>query len=126
MARFRRAPVVNVLLGETIARPDRSPEERERWARAMLILFKPWRTLHDLKDVHEKWATVYDRTVFSPYATRVIANMQVERECKDARDAYDALRKAGKAKSLLPGMDNTRASKDVEDFAAALEGDVNL
>ncbi|KAJ7340540.1 hypothetical protein DFH08DRAFT_619465, partial [Mycena albidolilacea] len=111
---FRRSPVVNVLLGETIARPDRGLEERERWARAMLILFKPWRSISDLKNVAEKWAAVYERTVFSPYATQIILNMQVERECKDARDAYDALRKAGKANPLLPGVESTRASKDVE------------
>ncbi|KAJ7887528.1 hypothetical protein B0H14DRAFT_2273039, partial [Mycena olivaceomarginata] len=92
----------------------------------MLILFKPWRTFQDLKDTGDKWADVYDWTTFSSYATRIIANMQVERECKDARDAFEALRKAGKAKPLLPSVEGGRASKDVEDFAAALEGDVNL
>jgi hypothetical protein len=92
----------------------------------MLILFKPWRTFQDLKDTGDKWAEVYNRTTFSPYTIRIIANMQVECKCKDARDAYDALRKVGKAKPLLTGVEGGRASKDIEDFAAALEGDINL
>ncbi|KAF8217220.1 hypothetical protein K438DRAFT_1441950, partial [Mycena galopus ATCC 62051] len=113
-----------VLLGETIARPDRGELERERWARAMLILFKPWRTLRDLKASSETWAEAFDKVIFPPQILQIMKNMLVEHECKDARDAYDALRKAGKARPLLPS--SSGVSTDVESFAAALENDDNL
>ncbi|KAK7038370.1 hypothetical protein R3P38DRAFT_2417563, partial [Favolaschia claudopus] len=96
VARLRRSPLVNVLLGETIPRPDRRPEEKEKWARAMLILFKPWRKASDLRDDNESWISAFERTEFSQEAKKVMKNMLVEYECKDARDAYTALRKAGK------------------------------
>ncbi|KAF8177145.1 hypothetical protein K438DRAFT_1606639, partial [Mycena galopus ATCC 62051] len=90
---MRRVPFVNVLLGPTIPRPDRGPEEREKWCRAMLILFKPWRTVKDLRGPHEKWSDAFQRATFSDYAVQIIRNMRVEDECKDARDVYDDLRK---------------------------------
>jgi hypothetical protein len=66
VARFCRDPVVNMLLGETLPRPDRSPKERDRWAGAMLILFKPWQSAKDLKDPEETWTTAaYEKTTFS-------------------------------------------------------------
>ncbi|KAJ7303763.1 hypothetical protein DFH08DRAFT_621637, partial [Mycena albidolilacea] len=64
----------------------RTEKIRDWWARAMLISFKPWQTIQDLKDVGEKWGTVYEHT-------QIISNMQVEHECKDTRDAYKALQK---------------------------------
>ncbi|KAJ7086497.1 hypothetical protein C8R44DRAFT_650818, partial [Mycena epipterygia] len=93
LCRFRRTPVVNVLLGDTLPRPDRSPAERERWARAMMIFFKPWRSLDDLKNLGETWADAYDSTEFTYQALQIIQNMNVENQCKDARDAHEVLRK---------------------------------
>ncbi|KAF8143074.1 hypothetical protein K438DRAFT_1634312, partial [Mycena galopus ATCC 62051] len=90
---MRRVPCINVLLGPSIPRSDRGPEERERWCRAMLILFKPWRSIKDLRLQHEKWSAAYERTTFSVYALQIMRNMCVEDECKDARDAYNDLRK---------------------------------
>ncbi|KAJ7902452.1 hypothetical protein B0H13DRAFT_1621368 [Mycena leptocephala] len=97
LSRFRTVPIVNVLLGDRIPRPDRSPAEREKWCRAMLILFKPWRSLVDLKTVNESWSTAFDRVEFGANALKTMKNMNVENECKDARDAYEVLRRAGKA-----------------------------
>ncbi|KAJ7860204.1 hypothetical protein B0H14DRAFT_2576705 [Mycena olivaceomarginata] len=105
VARLCRTAVVNVVLGETIPRPDRGPKDKEQWARAMLIFFKPWRRVQDLREPNESWTTAFENTNFSENALQVMENMQVEHECKDARDAYDSLRKAGKAKPLLPGND---------------------
>ncbi|KZV62853.1 hypothetical protein PENSPDRAFT_551691, partial [Peniophora sp. CONT] len=52
VARLRTIPVVPVILGPTLPRRDRAEEE---WCRAMLILFKPWRSLEDLKRPSETW-----------------------------------------------------------------------
>ncbi|KAJ7840461.1 hypothetical protein B0H13DRAFT_1649672, partial [Mycena leptocephala] len=80
VARFRRTPVINLLLGETIPRPDRSPKKKERWARAMLILFKPWRSVMDLKEANECWTVAFERTTFSEKALQIMRNMLVEHE----------------------------------------------
>ncbi|KAJ7088872.1 hypothetical protein B0H15DRAFT_780556, partial [Mycena belliarum] len=86
-------PFINVLLGEKIPRPDRGAAERNRWCRAMLILFKPWRTLNDLKSPEILWTAAFDATVFTPESMAIMANLNVENECKDARDKYEELRK---------------------------------
>ncbi|KAK7001749.1 hypothetical protein R3P38DRAFT_2425326, partial [Favolaschia claudopus] len=96
MARMRTTPLVNVLLGPTLPRPNRSPEEHERWARAMLILFKPWRTVRDLKTVTESWTEAHSQFAFSEASLQVMRNMQAEFECKDARDSYEILRRSAK------------------------------
>ncbi|KAF8143046.1 hypothetical protein K438DRAFT_1480084, partial [Mycena galopus ATCC 62051] len=93
LARMRRIPVVNVLLGPSIPRPDWGPEEKERWCRTMLILCKPWRSVKDLRMAHESWSSAFDRTVFSAYTHQIMNNMRVEDECRDARDVYEDLRK---------------------------------
>ncbi|KAJ7158209.1 hypothetical protein C8R43DRAFT_816481, partial [Mycena crocata] len=93
MSRFRVTPVVNVLLGDSIPRPDRGEQKREKWCRAMLILFKPWRTIADLKQPEQSWTQAFDTVDFSPYSCRIMKNMHVENECKDARDKYEELRK---------------------------------
>ncbi|KAJ7207796.1 hypothetical protein C8J57DRAFT_1099114, partial [Mycena rebaudengoi] len=93
MCRVREEPVVLVLLGPTIPRPDRGEVEREKWARAMLILFKPWRNLVDLKRPEETWSVSFDATVFSSKALQLMKNIDVENECKDARDEYEKLRR---------------------------------
>jgi Helitron helicase-like domain at N-terminus/PIF1-like helicase len=80
---------VPVLLGRALPRPDRSEEERELWCRAMLILFKPWRRLFDLKEKESSWSRAYDDFAFDPYCRRIINNMNVENECKDAKRAFD-------------------------------------
>ncbi|KZO92228.1 hypothetical protein CALVIDRAFT_487901, partial [Calocera viscosa TUFC12733] len=46
---------VLVILGPTLPRGDRGLEERTKWCRAMLILFKPWRTIDDLLQARETW-----------------------------------------------------------------------
>jgi ATP-dependent DNA helicase PIF1 len=55
-----------------------------------------------------------------------MTNMNVENECKDARDAYEVLRRAGKVRPLLPGHDGAVASTDIESLTTALERDAAL
>ncbi|KAJ7656082.1 hypothetical protein DFH06DRAFT_899625, partial [Mycena polygramma] len=111
---FRTVPFVNILLGDRMPRPDRTAGEKDRWCRAMLILFKPWRCLKDLKAGQETWTAAFNRTVFSDSARKVMDNMNIENECKDAKDRYEVLRKAGKTKPLIPGNEGFTARTDIE------------
>ncbi|KAJ7131641.1 hypothetical protein C8R43DRAFT_821548, partial [Mycena crocata] len=90
---FRSFPVIPVLLGPNLPRPDRSDGEYERWCRSMLILFKPWRTMEDLKGDHMTWEAAFNSTTFTATSLRIMRNMNVENECKDARDEHDKLRR---------------------------------
>ncbi|KAJ7699719.1 hypothetical protein B0H16DRAFT_1214367, partial [Mycena metata] len=114
-----------VLLGDRMPRPDRGVEEKQRWFRAMMILFKLWRRLSDLKSFDESWESAFERTTFCDGALEIMANMNVENECKDAKDRYEVLRKAGKAKPLLPGGGGA-ATTDIESLTNAFLRDSGL
>ena len=60
----------------------------------MLILFKPWKTLDDLKLRDESWNDAYRAflTACSHTVRTLIDNMQLLHECKDARDDHFAER----------------------------------
>ncbi|CAF4376284.1 unnamed protein product, partial [Rotaria magnacalcarata] len=47
-------PVVPVLVGPQIPRQERE-EARERYSRALLTLFVPWRSVHDLCALNQTW-----------------------------------------------------------------------
>ncbi|KAJ7927863.1 hypothetical protein B0H13DRAFT_1569799, partial [Mycena leptocephala] len=115
-----------VLLGDKLPRPDRGAAEKDKWCRAMMILFKPWRELRDLKNVGETWSAAFERTQFSGNALQIMTNMNVENECKDTKDKYEVLRKAGKVKSLLPGHTAPTVGTDIESLTNALVHDPAL
>ncbi|KAI0066314.1 hypothetical protein BV25DRAFT_1781055, partial [Artomyces pyxidatus] len=93
VSRLRRVDFVPVLLGPTLPRADRTLEERNAFCRAMLILFKPWRNLRDLKAEEESWSQAYDRVTFGDYVQNIIRNINVEHECRDARERIDTERR---------------------------------
>ncbi|KAJ7093628.1 hypothetical protein C8R43DRAFT_867196, partial [Mycena crocata] len=78
---------VPVILGPKIHRFDRSDEERELWAQDVVVLFKPWRIPTDLKEPGETWSHAASelRRDIDPWKERVIRNMNVLAECRDAR-----------------------------------------
>ena len=94
VVRKRTVWVIPVILGDKIPRSDRSDEERELWARAILTLFIPWRCPQDLKAHNETWTQAYDRQqqMISPEHQEIIYNMNVLNECRDARNK-DRLRR---------------------------------
>ncbi|THU84819.1 hypothetical protein K435DRAFT_621840, partial [Dendrothele bispora CBS 962.96] len=60
-----------------------------RHARLMLILFKPWVNISDLKEGEQSWEEAYEiflRDSCSPRIKRIIDNMQLLHECRDSRD----------------------------------------
>ncbi|KAJ7602342.1 hypothetical protein DFH06DRAFT_1023825, partial [Mycena polygramma] len=84
----KRKFVVPVVMGPKIHRSDRTPEEKELWAQDIVILFKPWRKPHDLKTNEQSWLDVAEDLLvsLSSDALRIIHNMNVLTECRDARD----------------------------------------
>ena len=103
LVRKRTLWVIPVLLGEKLPRPDRSDEERERWARAVLTLFKPWRHPTDLKGEFETWYEAYEQYEprISSEHLAIIHNMNVLSECKDARDKASLARKFAKRPPVM-------------------------
>jgi hypothetical protein len=51
----------------------------------MLMLFKPWRSLGDICADGESWLDAFERCHFSDECISVMANMEVENKCEDAR-----------------------------------------
>ncbi|KZP32477.1 hypothetical protein FIBSPDRAFT_704486, partial [Athelia psychrophila] len=95
VARQRDLNVVPVLLGNALPRPDTNGEAgHTRWCRAMLILFKPWRTSRDLKTADQSWDDAYIEwhVQCSSRVMNIISNTNLENECSDARDTHDTRR----------------------------------
>ncbi|KAH7905484.1 hypothetical protein BJ138DRAFT_991661, partial [Hygrophoropsis aurantiaca] len=78
--------VIPVLLTDHIPRLNKSAEEDERWYRLMLILFKPWRTISDLLGDASNWKSAFESYTFSKRSMFLMHNMNIESECRDARD----------------------------------------
>ena len=67
----------------------------------MLILFKLWQNVSDLKEPGVSWSVAFDSVNFSEHALDIIKNINVENECKDACGAHCADRLLGKPKRTL-------------------------
>ncbi|KAI0352246.1 hypothetical protein OH77DRAFT_1368236, partial [Trametes cingulata] len=121
--RRRAKQQVPVILGERIPRSDRGEEEREAWARMMLILFIPWRAPSDLRAPEESWATAYERRCSSipQRHLQIIAHMNVLSECRDVRDAVRDLRRAEALTFMKSGIPaesmNRHSGRDDEDLS---------
>lgn len=89
MIRRRTLWVIPVVLGDRIPRNDRSDEERDRWARTMLILFIPWRHPKDVKASGESWFDAFERQrhLLRERHWEIVRNMNVLSECRDAADS---------------------------------------
>ena len=125
--RIREVPFVPVLLGEALPRGDRSPEERDQWCRAMMILFKPWRKPTDLKGPNVTWSLAYESTVFNADMANVIKNMNIENECKDARDEYNKQKRNGNAmNSMLDDVIHESPGGDIDSLDTAVMNDNRL
>lgn len=82
---------VNVPTGMGIPRRDKA-YSRARHARLMLLLFRPWHRVSDIKEDNRSWVDTYDEfysgLAKGDYVKTVIDNMQVLHECKDSRDDH--------------------------------------
>ncbi|KLO12578.1 hypothetical protein SCHPADRAFT_829333, partial [Schizopora paradoxa] len=79
--------MVPVPIGPGIPRRDRE-DVRERYAKIMLILFKPWKTVDDLLGDHIGWEDAFDEFCLSAPVRyiKIMNNMQRLHECRDSRD----------------------------------------
>jgi hypothetical protein len=82
-------PVVPVLVGPQIPRKERE-ETGERYSRALLTLFVPWRSVHDLCALNQTWteALQVQKPLISPASLKIIENIQLLHECKHDRDEH--------------------------------------
>ena len=80
---------VPVLYGPQIPRRDRE-DTRERYSRALLTLFVPWRTITDLCDINQTWEEAYNlrQNSISTHSLKIIENIQLLHECKKDRDEH--------------------------------------
>ena len=82
-------PQVPILFGPQIPRKDRE-DTRERYCRALLALFVPWRTVRDLCDVNQTWENAFNarQSRIAPHSWTIIDNIQLLHECKKDRDEH--------------------------------------
>ncbi|CAF4412552.1 unnamed protein product, partial [Rotaria magnacalcarata] len=84
----RSFSVVPVLVGPSIPRRERE-DTIERYARAILTLFCPWRNVLDICDPYTSWSDVLQlhQSSFTTKSNRVIENIQLLHDCKRDRDS---------------------------------------
>ena len=99
---------VPVPIGPALPRRDR-PEIYSKYARLMLILFKPWRTEADLRGDADDWPEAFSEFVKScePKTRQILNNMQLLHECKDSNKSHRKQRRRA--------MDNERRAARKED-----------
>ncbi|CAF4521081.1 unnamed protein product [Rotaria sp. Silwood2] len=80
---------VPVLYGPQIPRQDRD-DTRERYNRALLTLFVPWRNVIDLCDINQTWEDAFEsrKHRISAHSWKIIENIQLLHECKKDRDEH--------------------------------------
>ena len=120
---------VPVLYGPQIPRRDRD-DTRERYSRAILTLFVPWRSVLDLCDINQTWQDAFgwQQGLISTHSRSIIENIQLLHECKKDRDEH-ALKVIAEAQSgndsidplLLPSNRDDQDGQDMDDSDDFLE-----
>ncbi|KAL0563379.1 hypothetical protein V5O48_018689, partial [Marasmius crinis-equi] len=102
----------------TLPRRDRL-ETVEKHARLMLILFKPWRQVQDLRRSFNSWSAAYHDFLennCSQRFVRYIDNMQILHESRDSRDDhFDKRRAAWRIRPTVTSSRNREGIQDVDD-----------
>lgn len=98
--------------------PRRDKGNYEDYCMSMLIFFKPWRTLDDLKVDAVTWSDTFDNHSFTPRQRELMENFHLRYECLDARDDFSAKRKAGILQNTdLPFANSEQALDDLDEDA---------
>lgn len=116
-------PHVPILYGPQIPRQDRD-DTRERYCRALLTLFVPWRTVTDLCDLNQIWEDAFKsrQEYISIHSWKIIENIQLLHECRKDRDEH-LLQVITEAQTdndeidpvLLPSDQNVDGEYDIDD-----------
>lgn len=117
-----QASVVPVPIGPALPRFDRE-DERERYCRLMILLFRPWRVPSDLRtNSEDSWESTYTvaRETFQPRHSALQQNIDVLNQCRDSRE--DTLRRGilGKRQNRLAALGQLSAP-DLSDSTSLLE-----
>ncbi|CAF4258879.1 unnamed protein product [Rotaria sp. Silwood2] len=120
---------VPVLYGPQIPRRDRE-DTRERYSRALLSLFVPWRTITDLCDINQTWEEAFKlrQSRISTHSWKIIENIQLLHECKKDRDEH-LLKVIAEAQTdndpidpvLLPANQHADGEYDMDDSEDFME-----
>ena len=122
-------PQLPVLFGPQVPRKDRD-DTRERYCRALLTLFVPWRAVHDLCDIDQTWEDAFPsrQSLIAPHSWKTIENIQLLHECKKDRDEHllQVIAEAqtegdGVDPELLPENPTSHGEDNLEDPEELLE-----
>ncbi|CAF3292858.1 unnamed protein product [Rotaria sp. Silwood2] len=82
-------PVVLVLFDSQILCREQE-ETRQRYCLALLTLFVPWRSVHDLYAVNQAWFEAFEirKSLISSSSLKIIENIQLLHEWKHDRDEH--------------------------------------
>src|SRR6202000_2441306 len=86
--------------------PRRDREDTyEQYCRVMLILFKPWKTPHDLRTMDDDWCTTFSAFRMSAplRVLKIIDNIQLTHECRDSKDELYSKRRVRSRGYTDPG-----------------------
>ena len=114
---------VPILYGPQIPRQDHA-DTRERYCRALLTLFIPWRTVSDLCALNQTWEDAFQsrQNYISIHSWKIIENIQLLHECRKDRDenllqviAEAQIGDDGIDPVLLPSDQNFHGGGDIYD-----------
>lgn len=107
--------VVPVLIGPSIPRSERE-DTKERYARAILTLFCPWRNVLDICEIDQLWSDALKirRSTFSIMSDKVINNIQLLNECKKDRD-----------QDLFQLVNQPLSSQKINDSSSYIDADID-
>ena len=73
--------------------PRRDQGDYDYYCCTMLTLFKPWRSIEDLKDGTQSWVDAFTSCLFDIKIKKIMDNFHLRYECLDERDDYHAILK---------------------------------
>jgi len=106
---------IPVPIGPAFPRRDRA-ELFPKYCRLMLVLFKPWRVVEDLRTHGQTWVDAFNEfmEVCDESIKSLLDNMQVLHECRDAKDVEDRRRRDARHDNFRSGWSQRN---EVEQFA---------
>ena len=116
--------LVPVPIGPAFPRRD-TEGHRAKYARLMLIIYKPWRTVSDLKEPDKTWQESFEiwkqSPEFTPEIKCLLTNMQLLHECKDSRDNHFKDRNSTSNSIISSMMVNESQNIEEDDLTATVD-----
>lgn len=107
-------------IGPPLPRKDRG--DREIYCRVMLVLFRPWRTGLELRESNQSWDSAFCSYTFSAHQRRIMDNMNVLYECKDAAHDFAAQRRSEANASMLGSFYDEDVIRGLADNSREMDG----